>query len=320
MREKAVFSSHDLPAHLDAHQRFKLWYELFVDLHGQGEIEVIPDRPFKSEIEVTHVGQLSLAIAKGTIASAHRTRQIAIKENRDDFAMAINLGNPVSFTIGQREAKASLGGAFLLDYSEGGKVMLANGSEQMNWANIIVPRALLKNSVANASDLIAKAIPPGEAMQLLIGYLRLLQRQMPTDPDVVTHAAQTVVDLIAVAGQAKGEAAEMAGMRGIRVARLQAVLSKIRSGFTDPLISAQSVGDSLGLSERYVHLLLQETGVSFTERVLELRLQRTQEVLSDRRNASMRISEIAYAAGFSDISYFNHSFRRRYGTTPSSVR
>jgi AraC-like DNA-binding protein len=32
------------------------------------------------------------------------------------------------------------------------------------------------------------------------------------------------------------------------------------------------------------------------------------------------ISAIAYDAGFGDVSYFNRTFRRPYGVTPSEVR
>jgi methylphosphotriester-DNA--protein-cysteine methyltransferase len=33
-----------------------------------------------------------------------------------------------------------------------------------------------------------------------------------------------------------------------------------------------------------------------------------------------KISMIALDAGFSDLSYFNRTFRRRYGETPSGIR
>jgi AraC-like DNA-binding protein len=35
---------------------------------------------------------------------------------------------------------------------------------------------------------------------------------------------------------------------------------------------------------------------------------------------SRSIAEIAYAAGFGDLSTFNHAFRRHFGCTPSDVR
>jgi AraC-like DNA-binding protein len=34
----------------------------------------------------------------------------------------------------------------------------------------------------------------------------------------------------------------------------------------------------------------------------------------------MKVSDIAYACGFSEISYFNRCFRRRFGAAPSQYR
>jgi AraC-like DNA-binding protein len=33
-----------------------------------------------------------------------------------------------------------------------------------------------------------------------------------------------------------------------------------------------------------------------------------------------RISDIAFACGFNDLSYFNRCFRRRFGLTPTAAR
>ena len=65
--------------------------------------------------------------------------------------------------------------------------------------------------------------------------------------------------------------------------------------------------------------LLHETGATFTERVMELRLQKARAVLSDPRDARS-IADIALDCGFSDISYFNRCFRRSFGDTPGGLR
>ena len=62
------------------------------------------------------------------------------------------------------------------------------------------------------------------------------------------------------------------------------------------------------------------SSASFSERVLEARLRRVSAMLSDRRYAGLRIGEIALACGFSDISYFNRCFRRRFGCSPGQAR
>ncbi len=36
--------------------------------------------------------------------------------------------------------------------------------------------------------------------------------------------------------------------------------------------------------------------------------------------ASRKIADIAAAAGFNDLSYFNRTFRRHYDATPSAMR
>jgi AraC-like DNA-binding protein len=49
-------------------------------------------------------------------------------------------------------------------------------------------------------------------------------------------------------------------------------------------------------------------------------LRRAHRLLNNPRKISQPINAIALACGFGDLSYFNQSFRRRYGTTPTEVR
>ena len=98
------------------------------------------------------------------------------------------------------------------------------------------------------------------------------------------------------------------------------MLAEIRGEFANPGFSAEQVARKLGLSPRRVQGLLQETGTSFTERVLELRLQRSRSMLARPRHDALKVSQIAYASGFNDISYFNRCFRRRFGASPTQYR
>jgi AraC-like DNA-binding protein len=64
--------------------------------------------------------------------------------------------------------------------------------------------------------------------------------------------------------------------------------------------------------------LLYEAGASFTTRLNELRLRQAAELLA--HSGERRISQIAFDCGFNDLSYFNRSFRRRFGLTPTAAR
>ncbi|MBV8837694.1 MAG: helix-turn-helix transcriptional regulator [Alphaproteobacteria bacterium] len=99
-----------------------------------------------------------------------------------------------------------------------------------------------------------------------------------------------------------------------------AILQIIETHSSNPDLNARSVAHELGVTARYVHLLLAQTGGSFTQHLLERRLHRAAALLRNPAWRDRKIAEISAQAGFADLSYFNRAFRRRFGTTPSAFR
>ena len=102
--------------------------------------------------------------------------------------------------------------------------------------------------------------------------------------------------------------------------RRAAILRIVEHRCGDPDLSAIAVAGLLGVTPRYVHLLLEQTGKSFTHHLLQRRLEKAAALLRDPRGRHRKIADIAAEAGFTDLSYFNRSFRRHYGATPSDTR
>ncbi len=67
-------------------------------------------------------------------------------------------------------------------------------------------------------------------------------------------------------------------------------------------------------------MLLKETGRTFGRHVKDRRLEKAAALLRDPQWHRRRISEVAAAAGFSDLAHFSRAFRRKYATTPSDIR
>ena len=178
-------------------------------------------------------------------------------------------------------------------------------------------------SVRNAEDLVTRPIDGDQpAMRYLRRYLHVLLG--PTgaegDPLLTAHVETTLLDLVALALGAQRDARHVAAARGLRAVRLQAVVAEIKGGFADAVFSVDRAAERLGLSPRYVQTLLHETGETFTERVLELRLQKARKMLASPRNLDAHVGQIAYACGFNQVTYFNRCFRRRFGLTPTAAR
>jgi AraC-like DNA-binding protein len=77
------------------------------------------------------------------------------------------------------------------------------------------------------------------------------------------------------------------------------------------------VARSLQISESYIRQLFAEAGTTFTDFVLAERLA---SILTNRCTETAASARSPMMQGFGDVSYFNRTFRRSFGATPSDVR
>lgn len=96
------------------------------------------------------------------------------------------------------------------------------------------------------------------------------------------------------------------------------VATVIDHALGDPALNAEAIGAALGLSARYIQRLFEYQGTTLSAFVLEQRLQRAASGL--REQPRRAIAELAYEAGFGDLSYFCRCFRRRFGCTAREWR
>jgi len=187
--------------------------------------------------------------------------------------------------------------------------------------NVTVQAAALKTPVTHPEDLAGRPVYRGPALRLLDGYLRsLTSLEEPPSPELAPIIDVHLVDLAGAALGPTAEAAEIVSKRDVKAARLRTILAEVARRFSNPDFDLDKVAGTVGLSRRYVQELLEETGKSFTEHLVEHRLQRAFVMLTDRRYLHLAIIDVAFAAGFGDVSHFNRVFRRRFGETPSGVR
>lgn len=118
----------------------------------------------------------------------------------------------------------------------------------------------------------------------------------------------------AIPGQSIGK------IRGVRAARLRAIKNDLRASIAAHDLCIADVARHHGVTPRYVQMLFEHAGATFSEFVLAERLLRAHQMLIDPGLLNFKVSEIAFRSGFSDLSYFNRRFRQRFGDTPSGVR
>lgn len=141
-----------------------------------------------------------------------------------------------------------------------------------------------------------------------------------SSPELSRLVVKQVYDLVALAIGPTRDAAEIAGGRGVRAARLRAIQSDIATNAATQSFSIEGLAARHRISPRYIRRLFEGTGTTVIEFVVAQRLAHAHRMLSDAQYDERTISSIAFDAGFSDLSYFNRCFRQRYGATPSDIR
>jgi AraC-like DNA-binding protein len=298
-------------------ERLTAWREFFCRGFAKLDAEPLHDIPFQARMAMRIMPDLVVVSGRGRVRKTARTREL-LADGSDTMVFQIASCANIASQRG-RDVAAAPGEAVLLSNADLGS---ATFETEQSVIVLNLPRAVLRPSLHDLDAVLTRPVPnDNEALRLLKAYLAAIEHDpAPTSEDLQRLMVAHVHDLVALALGATADAAEIARTRGLRAARLGAAKTYVMRHLGQFDLSAATVAAHLGVTPRYVYMLFEAEGVSFSEFVLGERLARAHRMLGALRHAGDTISAIAYAAGFSDLSHFNRSFRRRFGCTPSDAR
>jgi AraC-like DNA-binding protein len=297
-------------------ERFSIFFEEFVRRYNGLDIAIPEESSFRVAMTLQQLGQANIAHSSQSALSCFRTLD-RIRDGDDSLSVVLMECGNAYYRERGNDWQLGPGDAVICDSAYCGEYTYTSSAQ--SWC-IKLPRAAITDLLQRDTRLGGLKLDRNEgARRLLHFYLRETHNAELRGPAAQLYE-QHLLDLLALALGATPTAQAAASDRGLRAARLAAVLREIANRSADPRLSAVTVALVLGVTPRYVHLLLEETGKSFTHHLLDRRLQSAIGLLRDRNWRHRRIVDIAAEAGFTDLSYFNRMFRRRYGATPSDVR
>jgi AraC-like DNA-binding protein len=305
------FCSDDIPER----ERIPYVREVYGRAIVKHEIEPCPDSPFHWRSTLRSMSGLGLA---SSIVSAVRTWRTPELVDSDDLVLnATVAGRRIVRQFG-REAIARPGEVVVSRSAAVGTCAVEANSHLLN---VRVPLAAVGSTIADIDAVLVRPLPAAGPLSLLLDYVGALQTSDALKrPETCRCAVEHVHDLVALVLGATRDAAVLARTRGVRAARLHAVKRDVIANLGARELSLTTVATRHNISPSYVRKLFEGDGTSFTDFVLNERLVRAHRLLADPRNAGRTIGDIAFEAGFGDLSYFNRAFRRRFGDTPSGIR
>ena len=316
---KLVFSSDQFPAHLSDQDRFRQWRDFHAAYVSEADVVRSPDGRFFSRCELLQFGEIDVIQSEYTVERITRQRRHISSDARDNCVIGMFLNNArCRFDQRGREIELSKGRPYIAWIDE---PFTCNFDSSHALRGVAVPRRVLRERIPGGSFDQAVCMAPSPMWQHLDRYLSaLLDTDFQSGPAPDRLAENYITDILALALGASGDSAELAKSRGLRAIRLREAVAEIERRYAEPAFSSDDLAKAVGLSRRYVNELLHESGLTFSERVLELRLHKARSMLADARHDRLRVGDLAFACGFSDVSYFNRRFRARFSCSPTQWR
>jgi len=301
---------------IDQRDRVAVWREHYGRQVLRLDVEPQPGEPFHADVKSWILPGLSVVTGSTSALRVSRTKSL-LTDGNDGFVLQFSAAGLVS-QLGREIALGPSHFSVLSNANVGSLALPANSKI----LSVGLPRAVLTPLLRDTDRILARPFARNaEPVRLLLRHLSVLfGRDAPTTPELQKLYVTYALDLCAVVLGATGEPAEIARARGLQVARLHAVKDDILAHLHQSDLTLSKVARRHRMSVRHLQRLFDAQDETFTQFVIGQRLARAHRMLSSLRYAHIPISTIAFDVGFSDVSHFNHSFRRAFGMTPSDVR
>jgi len=161
---------------------------------------------------------------------------------------------------------------------------------------------LIRNSVRDS--VLAGTLQ--DTVEVLVARMRT-QKRLATVPRLRTEGSPEHDDTGLPNGRSRNHREQI----------VQRILEHVHQHYDQPLM-LRRFSDEFGVSLAHLSTLFSQTvGMPFRSYVKELRLDRSEKMLGDPR---FRVSEVAYASGYSSPNRFRLDFKARTGLSPSAWR
>lgn len=298
----------------DVHPRDRVayWVDGLSGAIAHVECEPRRDEPFFAKIRAGAAGEFRGATYSSVAQIFTRSPRKIAQRPIDTFTLGVQLAGHGFGSQDGRDVVLRPGDLVLYDTTRPFRLAFDSRFER---TTLIFPRAALLRRLGAVERFIGRRIDGTTGVG---GLLLPLVRELPAHLDTIPAATReritnNLLDLIATALLSDEGAPLSTGMTLVRVKLW------IETHLGEDL-STQRIASACRLSVRHLNRLFEREGTSIMRYVWDRRLTRCHRDVTDPTMRGRRVGEIAFAAGFNDLSHFSRAYRARYGRTARETR
>jgi AraC family transcriptional activator of tynA and feaB len=300
-------------------ERTRRWNEFLSDTYSVINVEPELSGELTATVSRICIGRLGLSWFETSAASGiSDTGKVGswAAPIGDAFILAIlERGTCVGHYLG-REIISKAGDMVLLDAGRDFSVHTPTG---MAIVCIKIPGTLLLKIVPDPEEACGVLLPASNVEVALASALVIsIKNAIEAAPTADWEANEDV--LISVISSAMHHLPETNSHLPKSGSQKREACAFIEKHLGDPDLNIRRIAAELDVSTRSIQRIFEDMGFTPRGYILERRLDMASERLRRPDCQQMSVTDIAYGAGFSDLSHFVRCFRRKFGVSPRDFR
>lgn len=299
-------------------QRVEFWRRFVCNHVADIDCRVDRQADFQGLIHTYAFGRMSLSTLAADPHWVGRATDRIERVRNDYFLVIFQMSGSAQYRQNRHDSILRKGDFVLYEPRLPYEMALCDRFEHIT---LRLPRSALRSLSNSLAEIVGKPVRSQTFGGELVGrLLTATVRRIPNLPPRATYAyAESIADLIvhAIVQEVASCPRQLRPTKGYTLAQAkQFILDNLHR---DDL-SLRMIGDRIGVSPRQVNRLFRAEGTSTGQWIKGMRLERCAATLIDSESVSIALSQVAFDAGFNDISHFCRDFKRRYGLSPGQYR
>ena len=296
---------------VDQRRALAFWVDTVCDRFLELDIDTPVRSNFRAWMDQFDFGPATLSFVSAASQHIRRTpARISRSRYPAFFLVQFRIGHGLLRQRG-KELHVHAGECVLVDGTQAYDLECPQASSA---AILRMPEEWLRRWLPNPENSAAMLFSQGDWSAALCAAMASLRLETCSDLALPrSTVAEQIASLLALA---VGKGDETETPRSL----LNELMITLRDRLEETDLSPLLVAAQHDISKRTLHYAFAAAGTTFVEQLMKLRLERAREILSDARQVTPRIEDVATRCGFTDPSHFARRFRQKYGHAPLQYR
>lgn len=297
---------------------FEHWHEVTCRQFSQTECSQIARHQFQARVTLNSFGGLGLssiwsATPQGEAIRVNRRQADIRKDQRDCFMLWLMLDGHIQLSQDGRYVRLGAGDLVLQDQSQPFDLELGPLAHA---AMVMIPRPLLATRLPSVGNLAARRIAANSHLGPMAGALvkQLLGMGRSAEDGMDQRVTASVLDIFSAVFESETSALSLANRQERRLEQIKAY---IRAHLHEDALDVEQIARASSMATRTLYRLFAQEATTPMQWLWEQRLIRSYRLLEEGKHK--RVTEVAMACGFKDLSHFSRLFQARFGQAPSTL-